>query len=75
MLKAFDDINMSKSKYIKDKNLIITASRGRRVKVALIIFSFGKFPAPGGTPWRKSRNSGKYRYAERWRICTRSDRL
>lgn len=33
MLKAFDDINMSKSMYIKSKNMIITASRGRRIKV------------------------------------------
>jgi len=33
MLKAFDDVLMSKSMYIRDKNMIITASRGRRVKV------------------------------------------
>lgn len=33
MLKAFDDTKMSKSKYIRAKNMIITASRGRKVKV------------------------------------------
>lgn len=33
MLKAFDDTLMSKSMYIRSKNMIITASRGRRVKV------------------------------------------
>lgn len=33
MLKAFDNIELSKSMYIKHKNMIITASRGRRIKV------------------------------------------
>lgn len=35
MLKAFDDTLMSKSMYIREKNMIITASRGRKVKVSL----------------------------------------
>jgi hypothetical protein len=35
MLKAFDDTLMSKSMYIRNKNMIITASRGRRVKVSI----------------------------------------
>lgn len=33
MLKAFDQTNLSKSRYIKQKNMIITASRGRKIKV------------------------------------------
>jgi hypothetical protein len=49
MLKAFDDIPLSKSKYIKEKNMIITASRGRRVKVLLELFSSGRFQIRGGT--------------------------
>jgi hypothetical protein len=32
MLKAFDNIDMSKCKYIKNKYTIITASRGRSIK-------------------------------------------
>jgi hypothetical protein len=36
MLKAFDDIKMSKSLYLKEKHMIITASRGRRVKVHIL---------------------------------------
>lgn len=35
MLKAFDDMEMSKSMYIKNKNMIITASRGRKTKVII----------------------------------------
>ena len=33
MLKAFDSIDMSKCKYVKSNNTIVTASRGRLVKV------------------------------------------
>lgn len=32
MLKAFDTMEMSKCKYIKSSNTIVTASRGRIVK-------------------------------------------
>lgn len=37
MLKAFDDIQLSKSMYVKPKNMIITASRGRRIKVSPLL--------------------------------------
>ena len=33
MLKTFDTMDMSKCKYAKTKNTIVTASRGRTVKV------------------------------------------
>lgn len=33
MLKVFDEIMLLKSQYLKDKNIIITASRGRKIKV------------------------------------------
>ena len=33
MLKAFEGMQMSKCMHIKDKNMIITAGRGRRIKV------------------------------------------
>lgn len=49
MLKAYDDIEMSKTMYIKNKNMFITASRGRRIKVTLILSSFGKYLQHGGT--------------------------
>lgn len=49
MLKAFDDTLMSKSMYIRSKNMIITASRGRRVKVIVTWLSFGKFLQRGET--------------------------
>lgn len=35
MLKVYDDIKLSKCMYIRDKNMIITASRGRKVKVTM----------------------------------------
>ena len=35
MLKAFDTMGMSKCKYVKSNNTIVTASRGRLVKVKL----------------------------------------
>jgi hypothetical protein len=53
MLKAFDNMEMSKCMYIKQKNLIITASRGRRTKVKLYLFSFGRYQALGEMLWLK----------------------
>lgn len=35
MLKAYDDSEMSKTRLVREKNMIITASRGRKVKVHL----------------------------------------
>lgn len=35
--------------YIKNQNMIITASRGRKIKVNKEIFSFGKYHQPGET--------------------------
>lgn len=35
MLKVFDEIKLLKSLYLKDKNIIITASRGRKIKVKI----------------------------------------
>jgi len=59
MLKAFEDIDMSKCMYIKEKNLIITASRGRKVKVTTCLLSFGRFPSLGETLWLKFKKKGK----------------
>ena len=33
MLKAYDDSQMSKTRIVREKYMIITASRGRKVKV------------------------------------------
>ena len=43
MLKAFDQMEMSKCKHVKKNNVIVTASRGRAVKVIYLSHSFGKF--------------------------------
>lgn len=65
MLKAYDDIEMSKTMYIKSKNMFITASRGRRIKVNIILSSFGKYPPHGGTPWLLCRRKGRYKSEEK----------
>lgn len=59
MLKAYDDIEMSKTMYIKNKSMFITASRGRRIKVAIKLSSFGKYLQHGGTPWPLCRRKGR----------------
>ena len=59
MLKAFDDITMSKCMYIKEKNLIVTASRGRRVKVSNYLASFGRSPSLGEMLWPKWSRKGR----------------
>ena len=61
MLKVFQDIDLSKTMYIKDKNMIVTASRGRRIKVILFSFSFGKFLVPGEIQWLKFKKKEKYK--------------
>jgi hypothetical protein len=71
MLKAYDDIEMSKTMYIKSKSMFITASRGRRIKVRIILSSFGRYLPHGETPWLSCRRRGKYKFEERWRTCTR----
>jgi hypothetical protein len=49
MLKVFEEINLSKTMYIKDKNMIITASRGRKIKVKKQSLSSGRSPMLGET--------------------------
>lgn len=44
MLKVFDEIMLLKSQYLKDKNIIITASRGRKIKVKDRVIQFWEVP-------------------------------
>lgn len=65
MLKAFDDIEMSKTMYIKSKSMFITASRGRRIKVTIILLSFGKYLQHGEMQWLLYRRKERYRSGEK----------
>ena len=49
MLKVFETSGLSKTVHIKNKNMLVTASRGRIVKVFMIICSFGNYLIFGGT--------------------------
>lgn len=59
MLKAYDDSEMSKSMYIKSKSMIITASRGRKIKVITYLFSSGKYLQLGETHYQSYKKRGK----------------
>ena len=52
---------MSKCKYVKKNNMIVTASRGRAVKVIVNLYSFGKFPLSGEIYRQKLRNKDRFR--------------
>lgn len=69
MLKAYDDCEMSKSMYIKNKNMIITASRGRKIKVRNKLFSSGKYHPLGGMHCQLCRKSDKSKSAGKLKIC------
>ena len=59
MLKAFDQMEMSKCKHVKKNNVIVTASRGRAVKVVIFSFSSGKFHPFGEISLLKLKNKEK----------------
>ena len=52
---------MSKCKYVKQKNMIVTASRGRAVKVCLFLDSFGRYLIFGEISRVKWKNKDKFK--------------
>lgn len=74
MLKAFEDRQLSKSMYLSDKRMIITASRGRAVKVSHMPLSSGRYPNHGETVWQTRRRNERSRSDEKWRISTKLGR-